>query len=71
VSAIHKHITSIWDKEKLSDQWKKSIIEPVCKKGDKTDCSNYCRISLSTSYKILSNIFLSWFHTRTKLLGII
>jgi hypothetical protein len=39
----------------LPDQWKESIIVPVHKKGDKTDCSNYRGISLlSTSYKILS-----------------
>jgi hypothetical protein len=25
----------------LPDQWKESIIVPVHKKGDKTDCSNY------------------------------
>jgi hypothetical protein len=36
------------------------IIVPVHKKGDKTDCSNYCEISLlSASYKIVSNILLS------------
>jgi hypothetical protein len=44
----------------LPDQWKESIIIPVHKKGDKTDCSNYRAISLlSTSYKILSKIHLS------------
>jgi hypothetical protein len=35
-SLIHKVINSIWNKEKLPDQWKDSIILPVHKKGDKT-----------------------------------
>ena len=34
---IHKFIISVWNKE----EWKKSIIVPVYKKGDKTDFSNY------------------------------
>jgi hypothetical protein len=56
---IHKLIISIWIKEKLPEEWKESIIIPVYKKGDKTDCSNYRGISfLSTTYKILSNILL-------------
>ncbi|PNF30898.1 hypothetical protein B7P43_G05207 [Cryptotermes secundus] len=45
-SKIHNLITSIWHKEKLPDQWKKSIIVLVHKKGDKTDCSNYRGTSL-------------------------
>jgi hypothetical protein len=37
-----------------------SIIVPVYKKGDKTNCSNFRGIShLSATYKILSNILLS------------
>jgi hypothetical protein len=56
-SETHKLINSIWNKEELSDRGKESIIVPIQKKGDKTDCSNYCVISLpSTSYKVLSNI---------------
>jgi hypothetical protein len=38
--AIHKLINSVWNKEELSDQWKESIIVPIHKKGDKTDCDN-------------------------------
>ena len=58
--AIHKLIISIWKKEELPEEWKESIIVPIYKKGDKTDCNNYRGISLvSTTYKILSNILLS------------
>jgi hypothetical protein len=35
LSAIHKLINSIWNKE-LRDQWKESVIVPVHKKGDKS-----------------------------------
>jgi hypothetical protein len=59
-SEIHNLIKLIWNKEELPHQWKESIVVPIHKKGDKTDCSNYRGISLlSTSYKILSNILLA------------
>jgi len=57
---IQKLITSIWKKEELPEEWKESIIVPIHKKGDKTDCNIYRGISLlPTTYKILSNILLS------------
>jgi hypothetical protein len=57
---IHKLIISILNKEELPEEWKELIIEPVYKKGDKTDCSNYRGISLlPPTYKILFNILLS------------
>jgi hypothetical protein len=60
LSVIHKFINSVWNKEELPDQWKESIIVPVHKKSDKTDCINYRGTSLlSTCYKIISNILLS------------
>jgi hypothetical protein len=59
-AAIHKLMNSIWNKEEMPDQWKESIIVPIHKTGDKTDCNNYREISLlSTSYKMSSNILLS------------
>jgi len=44
----------------LPEEWKESIIVPIYKKRDKTDCSNYRGISLlPITHKILSNILLS------------
>jgi hypothetical protein len=51
VSLIHKHITSIWNKEEMPDQWKESIIVPIHKMGDKTYCNNYRWLTL------LSNLY--------------
>ena len=59
-SEVHKHINSIWNKEELLEEWKESIIVPIYKKGDKTECSN-CRgiLLLSSTCKMFSNILLS------------
>jgi hypothetical protein len=44
----------------MPEAWKESVILPIHKKGDKTDCSNYGSIPLlATTYKILSNVLLS------------
>jgi hypothetical protein len=59
LSKIHMLINSIWNKEKVPDEWKDFIIVPIHRKGDKTDCSNYHGISLlSISYTISFNILL-------------
>ena len=58
--AIQKLIISIWNMEEFPEEWKESIMVPIYKKGDKTDCNNYRGISLlPPTYKILSNILLS------------
>jgi hypothetical protein len=41
----------------LPEEWKDSIIVPIYKKGNKTDCSNYRGVSvLPAMYRILFNI---------------
>jgi hypothetical protein len=56
---LHRLINSIWNNEELPDQWKESIIVPIHKTGDKTDCNDSRGILLLSSYKILWNILLS------------
>jgi hypothetical protein len=46
-SEIHKLICSVWSKEELPQQWKESIIVPIHKKGDKTECNIIIEESLS------------------------
>jgi hypothetical protein len=59
-SEIYILISSIWNKEESSQQWKEYIIVPIPKKGVKTHFNNYRGISLlSTACKTLSNILLA------------
>jgi hypothetical protein len=73
--AIHNLINSVWNKEELPDQWKESIIIPIHKKGDKTDCNNY-RWDV-TAINFIQNVIeypslkVKSTHMYMKLLGII
>jgi hypothetical protein len=59
-SEIQELIKSIWNKEELPQQWKESIIVPIYKKVDKTNCSNCTGISLPpTTYNNSFNILVS------------
>jgi hypothetical protein len=43
---IHQLTYSVWNEEGLHEEWKESTMLRICKKGDKTDRSNYRSISL-------------------------
>ena len=40
-SEINKLINSIWNKEELPEEWKESVVLPICKKGDKIYFSHF------------------------------
>jgi hypothetical protein len=41
LSAIHKLINSVWNKEELPDQWKESVIVPTNQLRDFSPQTNY------------------------------
>ena len=46
---IQDLILNIWRFEKMPNEWNKSIVCPMYKKGEKSECSNYRGISLLRS----------------------
>jgi hypothetical protein len=36
VALVQRPVNCRWNKYELSQQWKESVIVPICKKGDKT-----------------------------------
>ena len=56
LTEIYKLVLAVWKKEMLPEQWKESIIEPIYKKGEKTNCSNYLGISPHMYMKLLGTI---------------
>jgi hypothetical protein len=46
LSVIHLLMNSVWNKEEFPYQWKGSVIVPIHKKDDRTDCNNYHGLSL-------------------------
>jgi hypothetical protein len=60
VECMYQLITKIWTTETMTEDWNRSIICPIHKKGDVTMCSNYRGINLlRVAYKISSNILFN------------
>ena len=57
IQLIYELIQHVWRQEVMPKEWTVTIICPLHKKGDKTDCQNYRGISLlSVIYKVFAKI---------------
>ena len=58
VKMPHSKCQQIWNTQQRSQDWKKSLFIPIPKKGNATECSNYCTIALiSHAIKVMLKIF--------------
>jgi len=57
IQLIYELIKDVWRQEVMPKEWTMTIICPIHKKSDKTDCQNYKGISLlSVIYKVFAKI---------------
>ena len=57
VKMLHSICQQIWKTQQWPQDWKKWVFIPVPKKGNATECSNYCTIALiSHSSKVMLKI---------------
>ena len=63
--ALIRRITSllelVWRTDEIPSAWRKAVIVPIFKKGDKSQCSNYRGISLLS---VLGKVFTKILHNR-------
>ena len=46
VKVLHSICQEIWKTQQWPQDWKRSVFIPIPKKGNATECSNYCMIAL-------------------------
>ena len=57
VKVLHSICQQIWKTQQCPQDWKKSILIPIPKKGNAKECSNYCTIALiSHASKVMLKI---------------
>ena len=57
VKVLHSICQQIWKTQQLSQDWKRSVLLPILKKGSAKECSNYCTFALiSHASKVMLKI---------------
>ena len=57
VKVLHSICQHIWKTQQWPQDWKRSVIIPIPKKGNAKECSNYCTIALiSHANKVMLKI---------------
>jgi len=57
VKALHSVCQQIWKTQQRPQDWKRSVVIPIPKKGNAKECSNYCTIALiSHASKVMLKI---------------
>ena len=50
VKVLHSICQQIWKTQQWPQDWKRSVLIPIPKKGNDKECSNYCTIALISHY---------------------
>ena len=57
VNVLHSICHQVWKTQQWPQDWKRSVFIPMPKKGNATECSNYCKIALiSHASKVMLKI---------------
>ena len=63
VKVLHSICWQIWKTQQWPQDWKRSVFNPVPKKGNAKECSNYHRVSfISHARKLMLKILQARFH---------
>ena len=62
VEVLHSICQQIWKTQQWAQDWKRSVFNPIPKKGKDKECSNYCTIALiSHASKVMLKILQASF----------
>ena len=61
VKVLHSICQQIWKTQQRPQDWKRSVVIPIPKKGNAKECSNYCTIALISH---ASKVMLKILHAR-------